>query len=515
MQQLTPPPDNYSHIALCTHLTQVLQSKAHDTVLDTYRQAVAISVAANPIARKHVIYSHKKDGRPVSPAEWAQYFSTLRCTECRGSSGQAMICLQCPHVGCYNHAKTHSSRGHRFAIDSANGLLHCFLCGDYVSHRALHTIRKLLISKKADKSDEAGAAKVNGNTNGSADLAIADGAYTKPPASAVHGLRGIVNLGATCFMSCILQTLLHNPLVCRHFFNNDLHFFNCDLLSRYAAPSPQIDENLACMTCLLDAVFKEVYTSSARDGCGIATLLATAWYKNQLLAGFQEQDAHEFWQFLLGELHLDYERVAESAGLPQEPCRCVVHSTFAGQLESSVVCSACGAITRTVDPLMDLSLEISRLDGKATLYDCLDQFTRHEPLDAKYRCSSCREEAQAHRALRIKALPPVISIQLKRFKHTVGSDTASKIEARVDAPLFLNLSKYASQHDDDIDANKVYELFAVVNHVGLVSTGHYIALVKSSGGRWFKFDDSVISLVSHEEVQATNAYLLFYIAHAV
>lgn len=524
LQQRTPPPDNYGHIPPCSHLTLVLDSKAHDTLLSTYRQAVAIAIAINPLLLKHVVYTHKKDGLEVSSAKLAEYkATTLRCAECGQTNyHQVLICLQCPHVGCYHsHARAHAkTSSHVFAIDSHTGLLYCFLCGDYINHRDLYAIRLASVGR-ANAMDAAGEAAAAGAgaavSNGTAKGSVAG--YSRPLPAAVQGLKGIVNLGSTCFMSCILQTLLHNPLVCYHFFNNDAHFFNCSLLHRYNSPAAAIDEHSACITCLLDAMFKEFYTSPSHDGFGITNLLMTAWYKNQLLAGFQEQDAHEFWQFLLSELHSDHERVAQASAHPplaDTPCKCVVHSTFSGQLESSVACSSCGAVTRTVDPLIDLSLEINHLNSNPSLYDCLDQFTHNEALDVKYKCQSCRKESKAHRSLRIKKIPPVLSIQLKRFKHNFANDTASKIDTKVHAPLFLNLTKYASDYGTDaIDTNKVYELFAIVNHVGLVNTGHYIALVKNSTGQWFKFDDSVISLISHEEVQATNAYLLFYIAHNI
>lgn len=514
LQQRTPPPDNFGQIQPCTHLTSVLETKAHDTVMATYRQAVAILIAINPLLLKHVVYTLQKDGHPVAPTKLADYkLQVLLCGECKLLNFYLVfICLQCPHVGCYHehavlHAKEHN---HMFAIDSHNGLLFCFQCGDYINHAALNRIRLGAVANCVGADTPA-------EVNKEDDETIA-AHYKKPLSQAVQGLRGIVNLGATCYMSCILQTMLHNPLVRYQFFNNDLHFFNCDLQSHYDAGEDHIDESTACITCLIDTIFKDFFTSSSPEGFGITNLLMTAWYKNQLLAGFQEQDAHEFWQFLLNEFHSDYERVATKAGIPLEPCKCVAHATFSGQLQSSVACGSCGAVTNTVDPFVDLSLEVHNLSDRS-LYDCLDQFTHNEALDVKYKCQSCLKEAKAHRSLRLKKIPPVLSILLKRFKHNFAKDTASKIDVDVDAPFFLNLTKYASDFNeeslDTIDSNKVYELFAVINHTGLVNTGHYIALIKNSTGQWFKFDDSVISHVSPQEVKATKAYLLFYIAHNI
>lgn len=507
-QQRTPPPDNYAHIRPCTHLTAVLETKARDTVMATYHQAVAIAIAVHPLLLKHIVFTQKKTGACVPQARLEDYKTqVLVCSDCRRSLS-LWICLQCPHIGCFQHAHTHAAAlGHMFGIDCHNGLLFCFLCGDYINHHELNRIRLTTVAEC-----------VGADAPREADDSVLPQGYSRPSAHAAQGLKGIVNLGLTCFMSCILQTMLHNPLVRHHFFNNDLHYFHCASQPHYEAGDDCIDELSACITCLVDGVFKECFTLSASEGFGITTLLTTAWYKNRLLAGFQEQDAHEFWQFLLNEFHADYERVAAAANVPLSPCRCVLHSTFHGQLESSVTCSECAAVTSTVDPLVDLSLEINHLNANSSLYDCLDQFTHKEELDVMYKCRSCRKETRAHRSLRIKKIPPVLSIQLKRFKHDLAKDSASKIDVKVDAPLFLNLTRYASDHDeaaDIVDSNKVYELFAVVTHVGLVNTGHYVALIKNSTGQWFKFDDSVISHISLEEVKNTNAYLLFYIAHNI
>lgn len=502
------PLDNFHSIKPCSHLRSVFGSKAKSTVKSTYQQAIAIVVTNNNALSNRSTYTTKRDGEKVSLDKLADYKAkVLKCSECEKHNFYLVfICLQCPHVGCYHeHAQSHAkSQNHIFAIDSSNGLLFCFQCHDYTNHDELNQIRLSAVIPKQE-SQSLGIDPED-------DIE----GYIKPSSQAVLGVKGIVNLGSTCFMSCILQTMLHNPLVRYHFFHNDEHFFNCDSQSHYSDGDDQIDEFSACVTCLIDSTFKEFFTSSIAEGYGITNLLTTAWYKQRLLAGFLEQDAHEFWQFLLNEFHNDFERVSQTESHSGE-CKCIMHSIFLGELESSVTCGTCGLVTKKVDPFVDLSLEINDNKSYPTLYDCLDQFTRTELLDAKYRCRSCRNEASAHRTLRVKRIPPVLSFQLKRFKHNFSNDTSSKIESRVDVPLFLNLTNYTADYMDTdgelIDESKVYELFAMVNHTGLVNTGHYVTYVKTSSGQWLKFDDSIITVSSHEEVKSTNAYLLFYIAH--
>ncbi|ODV70224.1 cysteine proteinase [Hyphopichia burtonii NRRL Y-1933] len=515
-QEVTPPPDNFGHIKSCQHIKSVLDSKAHDNVLITYKQAVNITVTNNK-NYSNKKFTMKKDGSSILSNKLQDLkLKSLKCTDCSlNNFYNNFICLQCPHVGCFhnsNHAYNHYKLNqHLFAIDSYNGLLYCFSCGDYVNNSKLEKIR-LKILTNDDSVEKFNKIESNNDNNEE---------YLLPSKQAMNGLKGFINLGSTCFMSCILQSFIHNPILKYQFFNNDYHFLNCD--SNHDYMNGLIDENNACITCSIDNIFKGFFTANNPEGFGMTNLLMTAWFKKKSLAGFQEQDAHEFWQFLLNEFHLDYERINKKLNAnhlvdDDFNCKCITHTTFSGQLNSSIKCLNCDSITETIDPLIDLSLEMNHLNHltNPTLYDCLDLFTKDEKLDVMYTCQHCETKSKAIKSLKIKKLPPVLSIQLKRFEHNLYNDVSSKIETPVKTPLFLNLTKYTSDvSDDEIDQNKVYELFTVVSHIGSVNTGHYIVMIKNGDGKWFRFDDSVISIVSQDEVMNTNAYLLFYITHRI
>ncbi|CCG26054.1 Ubp8 protein [Candida orthopsilosis Co 90-125] len=493
-------PDNFESIKSCIHLDQVLDSRAKNTVFDTYRQAVMIS---QPIDES-LIYKSKKDGKVISQDEiLAKKLSSLKCTNCEVSDfDQVMICLQCPNVGCAEHSQLHyKGTSHMFAIDSSLGLLYCFKCNEYINHPELEKLRLEVmgIADVAIDNQEA----INAN-------------YTSPNKLAAQGLKGFVNLGATCFMSSTLQTLVHNPIIKSQFFNNDLHYFNCKYLHDQDV-NGNIGEQNACITCSIDLIFKELFTSKSNEGFGITNLLTTAWYKQKSLAGFQEQDAHEFWQFVLNEFHQDHMRIqTQLDAIPkEETCTCITHSTFSFELQSCVKCKSCEAVTETVDPMIDLSLEINHLKKQQNvdLYDCLDLFTSEEKLDAMISCKQCSTRSQATKTLKLKSIPPVLSIQLKRFNHNILNDTSSKVETPVKVPLYLNIAPYSVNQGSAKDI--VYELFSVICHIGSVNTGHYVVFTKNASGQWLKFDDSVVSIVEQKEVVNSNAYLLYYIIHNI
>lgn len=53
-----------------------------------------------------------------------------------------------------------------------------------------------------------------------------------------------------------------------------------------------------------------------------------------------------------------------------------------------------------------------------------------------------------------------------------------------------------------------YELFAICNHVGDSSAGHYTAFCKNKGD-WYKFDDNYVTKTT-SSVVTEQAYMLFY-----
>jgi len=57
----------------------------------------------------------------------------------------------------------------------------------------------------------------------------------------------------------------------------------------------------------------------------------------------------------------------------------------------------------------------------------------------------------------------------------------------------------------------LFDLYAVVHHIGAIGSGHYVAYVRSAlDDRWRLYNDSSVREVPVAEVQSASAYLLFY-----
>eukprot|EP01084_Bolivina_argentea_P298954 515288_1 len=149
-----------------------------------------------------------------------------------------------------------------------------------------------------------------------------------------QGLFGIYNMGSTCFMSCILQVLLHTPLL-RAFFLGGGHMRSfCKSVEKqllklkrsiliefgsqkYADEIVGLHggEEFSCMACEFDELFMDWYGKESWDLTENDILprapysfLSTTWKVSETLAGYKQQDAHEFFIAVLDNLRVHLER---------------------------------------------------------------------------------------------------------------------------------------------------------------------------------------------------------------
>jgi len=379
-------------------------------------------------------------------------------------------------------------------------------------------------------------------------------------------------MGQTCFMSVVLQSLLHNPFIRAYYLSEGHKSLDC--------------EREACISCALDEIFNEFHSQEKAEGYGLVAMLQSSWRTGGSLAGYQQQDAHEYLQFILNSLHsanIDPDEKEEKA----EDCSCIIHKTFGGLLQSTVICTKCKNATTTHDPFMDLSLDVRKEGSKKKitdndkgnggnkkdkpgaaglsltqppmeLYECLDRFTAPETLPAaEYTCRNCSSAQNATKRLSLWRLPPVLPIHLKRFSHTKSNSTSIKLDTKVKFTQTIDLGAYAQNKnrkgggksgdadDDDVkkeggnkgkdkkddkekdkkekdkekdkdkDASRpVYELSSVIVHKGKMDSGHYISFSRVND-EWFMFDDSKVVVVEENRVLGCEAYMLFYVVREI
>ncbi|KAI7852109.1 hypothetical protein BDC45DRAFT_588647 [Circinella umbellata] len=530
----------------CKHLAQFKKQRRRvlddEVVIDdddrwdlfnSYRSLVRYSLAWHK-SRKQLHNINTSDRKRKQYKE----LSLPQCSTCLDPLSRLHVCLHCVHMGCWRkgHIQDHMREKHHvFAMDFNHRTLYCNECGDYVYDNELTDV---IVRQETIQSESRRRKRVRtANTSWEPTSQEISTIIKNSTIPSCQGLRGLCNMGNTCFMNVILQSFIHNPLL-KAYFLSDQH-------------NPTRCNNKFCLCCEMDNLFAQVY-SGKKEPYGPCTFLHSMWMSLKELAGYAQQDAHEFFISALNNLHAGCEGNSLSTN-----CTCIVHRTFAGLLQSNVTCLKCGNVTSTKDPMLDISLSLRTVEKKKkissnnkvataaggntnsqqhtnssnnpalfirrlkqgnTLMDCLDRYTHPEKLGPnEYSCSKCGNTFQeATKQLSVKRLPPVLSFQLKRFEHGIS---ASKIEAKIKFPVDLDMTPYTTHGKQQqksknpsitTDNPNLYTLFAVINHQGKIDTGHYTMFSKHRG-EWFRFEDHNVTTTFQKDVLDSKAYMCFYI----
>jgi hypothetical protein len=69
------------------------------------------------------------------------------------------------------------------------------------------------------------------------------------------------------------------------------------------------------------------------------------------------------------------------------------------------------------------------------------------------------------------------------------------------------------EYSKEIQVNKVsYELYALINHTGVIAKGHYVAVCKHDAtNKWFCYNDEEVKEIQIEQLEnCSKVYMLFY-----
>eukprot|EP01117_Protostelium_nocturnum_P017276 TRINITY_DN7015_c0_g1_i1.p1 TRINITY_DN7015_c0_g1~~TRINITY_DN7015_c0_g1_i1.p1 ORF type:complete len:571 (-),score=134.77 TRINITY_DN7015_c0_g1_i1:1225-2937(-) len=458
-------------------------------------------------------------------------------------NGRILVCLECAFFGCWshNHIQEHfEESGHCLAAETLDLLgsvdIYCGHCKDYdydIDYDLASSAERIngKMAQQRLKLDSNVVSKNSTHyyewtpTRSEAENLIRSSKRFDVP-SHLLGLRGLVNLGNTCFMNCILQCFIHNPLM-RNFFLSDMH-------NRKLCQHRVNEKNRVCFACEMDFLFTEVF-SSVKTPFTPHHFLHSMWKHSTYFAGYEQQDAHEFLIAALSGIHSDC--IAEGTKgntMVGRECKCIVHQIFNGVLRSDVTCKTCQTVSTAYDPFFDISLDLAKQPkGGPEISDdllaCLDRFTQPEQLgmSEKTFCTSCNSLQNSTKQLSMHAIPLVLCLHIKRFESQSSGklDTFVSFAEELDISPFLSVNKRKSTvvlEESEMNGNSVpssdvldrrvekYELFGVVNHTGKMDSGHYISHVKHNN-MWYKCDDSWIHPSTLQQVLKSRGYLLFYI----
>ncbi|XP_010522400.1 PREDICTED: ubiquitin carboxyl-terminal hydrolase 2-like [Tarenaya hassleriana] len=277
------------------------------------------------------------------------------------------VCLECGHyscggVGLPTGAQSHVVRHirltrHRLVMQWENPqLLWCYPCHSLLpvekeangeKNDVLVDVIKLIRERPSNASSGADTGALC-SENGSVTSGIKSERAVSSGVEARDGyvVRGLVNLGNTCFFNSVMQNLLSLDLLREHFLNEDASGGGpliSSLKKLFAETKPE-------------AGLKSVINPRAFFG--------SLCCKAPQFRGYQQHDSHELLRCLLDGLSTEESSLRKKLGASntdgdsthQKPT--LIDTVFGGEISSTVSCIECGHSSKVYEPFLDLSLPV-------------------------------------------------------------------------------------------------------------------------------------------------------------
>lgn len=265
-----------------------------------------------------------------------------------------------------------------------------------------------------------------------------------PLSSHQQQLQGFSNLGNTCYMNAILQSLFSLQSFANDLLKQSIPWkkipFNA-LIRRFA--------NLLIKKDICNSETKKELLKKVKNA-----ISATA----ERFSGYVQNDAHEFLSQCLDQLKEDMEKLNKTwktepvlgeENLPDTSATkvftCPVITNLEFEVQHSIICKACGETIPKREQFNDLSIDLPRRKKPLpprSIQDSLDLFFRAEELE--YSCEKCGGKCALVRH-KFNRLPRVLILHLKRYSFNVALSLNNKLGQQVIIPRFLTLASHCTE----------------------------------------------------------------------
>ena len=338
-------------------------------------------------------------------------------------------------------------------------------------------------------------------------------------------LRGLNNIGATCYMNATLQCLSNTKKLTEYFLNKYKEDPNKKMANEYC----EVLKNL------WDTNSKEKAYSpnSFKDVLG---------EENSLFAGIQANDSKDLINFLLERFHQELNiakpKKEEEQATDQtkegevlmafleelkQNFNSPISNLFYGVLETISQCQGCKIAKYNFQVYSFLEFPLQQVnqyyfnngkrplftsDGKNPDVDLCECFEYNRKIDLmtgnnQMYCDQCKKSCNSLYSTILYSGPSYLIINLNRGKGAV-------YECKVNFPEQLDISDFVTFKNE---GKTVYRLYAVICHLGPSSmSGHFVAYCRNRmDNKWYLYNDGIVT--EFERPQQYNdgmPYILFY-----
>ena len=339
-------------------------------------------------------------------------------------------------------------------------------------------------------------------------------------------IRGLNNIGATCYMNATLQCLSNTKKLTDFFLVKYVDKPNSIMTNEYHKLITNLYDLKKNNTPYSPYSFKEVLSK-----------------ENKLFEGIAANDSKDLINFLLERFHLDLnkaniinnnmiinqqDQMNEQKMLNlflqdfKEKYNSPISHWFYGVMETKSQCHGCQTIKYNFQVYSFLEFPLQEVNKyyfnkgirplftksggnpDVDLYECFDYYGKIDLMngDNQMYCNICKRTCDAFYSTLIYSSPVYLIINLNRGKGAI-------YECKVNFPEQLNIFNYVTYKN----GITVFELYGVICHCGPSSmSGHFIAFCKNfQDNKWYLYNDGAVTKCTRDyQYQENMPYILFY-----